>query len=100
MSAADMKRNESYIAKAQAAGGKVVSYSCPSAACRYSIKTLAPTPRRARWDSLTACPQCGQMHFKVVHGSGKVEISIPASLLVNTAAERVPAASERPGGTR
>ena len=57
---------QQWIRKARTRGMNAVAYySCP--ACAKVIGTLA-APFGEVWDSLSVCPFCGDLHFKVVDG--------------------------------
>ena len=53
-----------FMAKARADGRHILTYKLPCG-CG-DIETLAPTFKSHVWDSLTTCPHCGALHFKVV----------------------------------
>lgn len=57
---------KAWLAKWQAEGKPIRNYVAPC--CRVTIATPAP-PRGETWDSLTTCPDCGSLHFKVVTSS-------------------------------
>lgn len=52
-----------YLAKWKAEGKPVLSYEAPC--CGSPLETTAPSDGET-WDSFTTCPQCGELHFKVV----------------------------------
>lgn len=56
---------QAYIAKLRAAGKLVVYYFCPH--CEKQIDTQA-APVGVKWDTLSACPHCQGVHFKVTKG--------------------------------
>lgn len=60
-----------WIANARAAGQPLAGYSCPH--CGQAIETLRPSPDVEPFDSLTTCPHCQQLHFKVVWSNGRVQ---------------------------
>lgn len=65
--------HETYIARIKDAGEPIIEYE-PPCGCA-AIETPAP-PKGQVWDSLSTCPTCGDMHFKVVHHN-RAEASRP-----------------------
>lgn len=61
---------EQWLEQMRTDGRKLAVYPCPS--CTVSIETLAP-PKDQIYDSLSVCPHCEKMHFKVVYATGQVE---------------------------
>lgn len=61
---------EQWLERMRAADMKLATYECPS--CTGSIEALAP-PKDQIYDSLSDCPHCEKMHFKVVYATGQVE---------------------------
>lgn len=64
-------RKQEYLAwleKIRASGDakRLRTYQCPS--CSGDIETLSPTRADAVWDSLSTCPHCEEIHFKVQIG--------------------------------
>lgn len=62
-----------WIAQAREDGKPIAGYPCP--ACGGRIETLAPAADDEPYDSMTQCPHCEELHFKVVWASGRVEAS-------------------------
>lgn len=53
-----------YFERVRAAGARILAYKCPN--CKESIDTVAPNTKRERWDTMTTCPHCHHLHWKVV----------------------------------
>jgi hypothetical protein len=53
---------------------KLSTFDCPC--CAESVQTLRP-PKGQTWDSLTICPHCESMCFKVAHDDGRVDAYVP-----------------------
>ncbi|AXA83682.1 hypothetical protein DCD74_02340 [Lysobacter oculi] len=68
MNKAQLKRMkvefEAYMKKAKANGSHVLTYTRPCGCGQ--IETLAPKAFGHVWDSLTTCPDCGALYFKVI----------------------------------
>lgn len=62
-----------YISRLKKSRTKLVAYPCP--ACREEIETLVP-PKGRKYDSLTECPHCRELHFKVVDAGGRVGVRL------------------------
>jgi hypothetical protein len=58
-----LAEHDAYMAHWKASGRRTLMYAAPC--CGATIETTAP-PKGETWDSLTICPHCGEMHFKVV----------------------------------
>lgn len=63
-----------YIAKRRKSGGRLMSYSCPS--CGETIETPVPSSKGEVWDTLSECPFCEGLHFKISTFS-EVTASVP-----------------------
>lgn len=62
-----------YIEKVRASGASILSYDCP--ACKKSIETEAPSNTNECWDTITICPHCDGLHFKIVrHDSAQAKV--------------------------
>lgn len=55
-------RHLEYVARLRAQGVKLLAYACPH--CSFSIE-VQRAPRGDTWDTLSECPKCGKMHFRV-----------------------------------
>ncbi len=71
-----LTRHYEYIAKAAARGSKIVAFNCPC--CTKQIETRA-APTREVWDTMSQCPHCGGLFFKITRGA-KVETLIPEGM--------------------
>lgn len=61
-------RHDLLIARAEAQGKRVLSFTCPYTACGGTIKTLAPPAGDDdTWDTLSYCPSCGKLYRKCVN---------------------------------
>jgi len=61
-----MSRKQAYqdfVDRYQAGGDPMLSLNCPH--CQGSILTV-PAPAGETWDTLSTCPHCGGIYFKVV----------------------------------
>lgn len=71
-----------YIEALRNDGASLATYPCPS--CGFLIQTLIP-PHFGNgaqpgsyiqtWDSLTTCPDCEGVHFRVITSEGKITIN-------------------------
>lgn len=59
------EEHQTYIARLRAAGKQIVAYQCPH--CCELIETLA-APKGQVWDSVSACPDCNELHMKYTVG--------------------------------
>lgn len=60
--------HSAYIAKCQDRGDNIVTFS--PACCGAPMQTLAPKSAHEIWDTLSTCPSCGEMFYKVVIRDG------------------------------
>lgn len=63
---------EEWLAKAKADGLRLSRYQCPS--CGVDIETPTPACKRESYDSMMLCPHCGELHFKIAHANGTLEV--------------------------
>jgi DNA-directed RNA polymerase subunit RPC12/RpoP len=64
-------RKQQYLAwveqiRASGDGKRLRTYKCPS--CSSDIETFSPARADDVWDTLSTCPHCDAMHFKVQIG--------------------------------
>lgn len=60
---------QAFIQRYKAAGKPLAAYNCP--VCDFQIETPKPKPGDV-YDSLTLCPECDRVHYKVVNSDGQV----------------------------
>ena len=64
------QRHDDHIAKLKASGVTLTSFNCP--ACNTVILTRVPDS--GVYDTVTLCPECEEIFFKIVHADGRVVI--------------------------
>lgn len=71
---AKLQQYHAYIAKLQSMGKEVTSYECPE--CKGKIKTQV-APAGDKWDTISVCPHCDEMHLKITEGARARAVSMP-----------------------
>jgi len=61
--------HDKYISRLEESGEKLTKFKCPE--CGATIKTLVPDS--GVFDTMSQCPECEELFFKVVYANGTVE---------------------------
>ncbi len=61
--------HDKYMAKLRASGVVLTEFNCPD--CEALISTRVPDSDI--YDTMSTCPECGEIFFKIVHANGEVK---------------------------
>lgn len=75
--AALRRKHDAHIDHVRARGGRVLMLE-QLPCCGTSMDVHVPASKHETWDSLTTCPNCGELFFKVVTRNKAIAYGLPA----------------------
>lgn len=70
-----LQKYHEYNARLREQGTRMLTFQCPNQGCGNDIEVQA-APKGDTWDTLTTCPHCEQMFFRITHHD-RVEALFP-----------------------